>query len=360
MRTHLPLHPAFRKQNRKITQPVTAKLTTRLALLLAASGAAAAQTAVPHRKPKPPQPPYNPNVVLLDPAHGGDDNGASLGRGIFEKDLNQTLAGKLKDALTAQGFTVVLTHSDVADTLPNDQRAELANRSRAVACLILHTTSTGQGIHLFTSSLTPAEPAAPDQPRQEMPILPWDTAQAASVPQSLELASELSTSLDELHVPVVSGHVSIRPIDSLFCPAVTLEIAPQRPGVSPDDGAYQQHIADAVTTALTYWRQHAVDRIAATQAAFDQAAAEQAAAEQAAAGQAATNAISAGKARTRIKPPVPIVPPVAPVVPVVPPSRPSVTPPKPAPIIRRAGPASTTPPPTASPSTTNPLQAGRP
>ena len=92
------------------------------ALLLTLAAAAHAQS--PPHKPHPkPQYPYNPNVVLLDPAHGGSDNGAKLGDSL-EKDATVAFAGRLKALLLTHGFTVLLTHEAPSDQLAPDQRAE--------------------------------------------------------------------------------------------------------------------------------------------------------------------------------------------------------------------------------------------
>ena len=254
-----------------------------LLLLLAAATAASAQTqprtppptpSTPHRtKPRSRafQPPYNPDVILLDPAHGGTDDGANLGSDGSEKDFTLSFANRLRSLLTDKGFTVVLTHPEPTDQTTADQRVEIANRSRAVACLLLHASNSGHGIHLFTSSLTP--PSSADAERF---LIPWDSAQAASIPHSLALANELSTAMNGLRVPLVVGRASIRPIDSMNCPAVAIEITPARAGDSISDDTYQQHIAESIVTALTFWRQHAQAQIAAGQAAA-QAAASQAA-----------------------------------------------------------------------------------
>ena len=53
----------------------------------------------------------------------------------------------------------------------------------------------------------------------------------------------------------------------MSCPAVALEIAPAAADSNIADDTYQQHIAESVVTALTYWRQHAQDQIAAQNAA---------------------------------------------------------------------------------------------
>jgi len=258
--------------------------TTRALLLVLACVAFGARAQTPARppaalrgarkpkRPRPPRPPYNPNLVLIDPAHGGSDDGAQLGNDGLERDLNFAFAERLKSLLTEKGFTVVLTHADADTGATGDQRAEIANRSRAVACLLLHATSSGHGVHLFTSAL--AAVAKPGQPLPENYIAPWDSAQAATLPKSEDLVNELTTSLNGLRVPVVTGNVSVAPIDSFTCPAVAVEIAPEPGGTSIGSEGYQQRVAESLVTALIDWREQMKAQIEAAAAAFAAANAE--------------------------------------------------------------------------------------
>ena len=274
--------------------PVTVSRATirpLLLLLVGCAAAAAAQNQAPvrpatptpvtiapimnPRKPRararvrPPQSPFNPNLIVLDPAHGGADTGANLGSAGGEKDFDLAFASRLKTLLEAQQFTVVLTRAGADENPTADQRAETTNRSHPVACLLLHATSVGHGVHLFTSALT--APFYTGDQASEYAITPWDSAQAPSTARSLEFVNELSTSLNSLRMPLVVTRVSVRPIDSLTCAAVAIEIAPSGPNSSLADDAYQEHIAESIVTALGYWRDHAKAQIAAQLAAFEAA-----------------------------------------------------------------------------------------
>ncbi len=235
------------------------RLPIRALLLALAALTAHAQTpATTPRKPKPrpTQPALLPNLVLLDPAHGGPDNGTTLGPDALEKDATIAFAGRLRTALTTRGFTVLQTHDSAAEQPTLDQRAELANHSRAAACILLHMANGGHGVHLFTSSLTPVSPLS--AVFESTPtVLAWDTAQATSLQQSLGLTFELSDAIHAIRVPLVVGHVSVPPIDSMTCPAVVIELAPLETSGDPtpaSDGPYQQRIAEAIANALTAWR----------------------------------------------------------------------------------------------------------
>lgn len=211
------------------------------------------------------QAPFKPDVILLDPAHGGDDAGSRLSQFILEKDFVLAFATRLESLLTSAGFTVVLTQSDADHATSADQRAEAANRSRAVACLLLHASASGNGVHLFTSSLTP--PLAFEEAHPDAFLSLWDAAQATALQRSLQLANELANALNSQRIPLVVARASIAPIDSLTCPAVALEIAPPPAGGALVGEAYQQQIAVSLVTALGFWRQRAQNLIAAEQAA---------------------------------------------------------------------------------------------
>lgn len=200
----------------------------------------------------------NTSLVVIDPAHGGTDSGAALNDHAMEKDVTLAIAVRLRSALMANGFTVVATReADVTDLLPTDQRAETANRTHAVACIVIHATAVGSGVHVYTSDMQPPAEQDEQTPTAFVPI-PWDTAQAKYVRQSLSLASNLSLALGQGSLPALVGHAPLRPLDNMMCPAVAIEVAPLlAPGVDPTpvtDANYQQHVVSTLTAALRAWR----------------------------------------------------------------------------------------------------------
>lgn len=186
------------------------------------------------------QPQY---VVVLDAAHGGNDSGARLTDSLQEKDVTLALVMRLRAALTAKGIQVLATRDSDA-TVPLQARAEAADHAMAEACITVHATGTGNGVHLFTSSLAPA-------PRVQ--FLPWRSAQAAFVTQSLRLSSEINAALAHVAVPVMLGRTSLQPMDNFACPAVAVEVA-NAGNIPLSDEGYQKKIVDALTTALTQWK----------------------------------------------------------------------------------------------------------
>jgi N-acetylmuramoyl-L-alanine amidase len=200
--------------------------------------------------------PFHPTTILIDPAHGGADSGSRISDETVEKDVTLALAFRLRSLLTARGFNVVLTRQDdkATNTTPPfapltlDDRAGIANHERASACLLLHATARGNGVHLYTSELMPTQ--------GELTIEPWLTGQAPWVTESQRLANSLSDAFNRSHVPLVSGSASVRPLDSLTCPALVIELAPSDPD-DPDsinDAAFQQRVALAAANALILWK----------------------------------------------------------------------------------------------------------
>jgi N-acetylmuramoyl-L-alanine amidase len=191
-------------------------------------------------------------VVVLDAAHGGDDTGGRLASGQYEKTFTLALSGRLRSLLGARGIQVVTTRdSDAA--LDPDRRAEIANHAQAAACLSLHASESGSGIHLYASSLTPAQPAR---------FTAWKTAQSAWVAHSLALAGTLNSALLHAGMSVSLGRTALPVIDSMTCPAVAIEIAPERNAghkttTALDDKNYQAHVATALATAIVEWRAEA-------------------------------------------------------------------------------------------------------
>jgi N-acetylmuramoyl-L-alanine amidase len=203
----------------------------------------------------PPPPPAPPAVVrtaphfavVIDAAHGGADSGARLSDHLLEKDLALNLSVRLRSMLAAHGIAVVTTReSDGAISALN--RAEVANHAGAAACVTLHATTSGSGVHLFTASLT------------QIPMtrfLPWETAQGAYAEQSLRLSSELDSAMTHAEIPVTLGRTALQPLDSFTCPAVVVELSPLSISgkvTALSDPAYQDRIVAAMAAALEQWQ----------------------------------------------------------------------------------------------------------
>lgn len=77
-------------------------------------------------------------VIVIDAGHGGEDGGASA-NGLLEKDINLSIALKLRDMLTVSGYKVVMTREDdvsvydsTADTTREKKVSDLKNRVKII------------------------------------------------------------------------------------------------------------------------------------------------------------------------------------------------------------------------------------
>lgn len=186
-------------------------------------------------------------AVVIDAAHGGADSGARLSDHLLEKDLALTLSVRLRSMLGAHGISVVTTRESDS-TVAAVNRAEAADHVGAAACISLHATTSGSGVHLFTSSLTPVPMTR---------FLPWDTAQGAYAEQSLRLSSEFDSAMTHAEIPVTLGRTALQPLDSFTCPAVVVEFSPLYNSgrvTQLSDPAYQDRIVAAMAAAVEQWQ----------------------------------------------------------------------------------------------------------
>jgi N-acetylmuramoyl-L-alanine amidase len=202
-------------------------------------------------------------VVVLDAAHGGDDGGAQLADSTAEKALTLALSVRLRSLLGARGITAVTTRESNVNVDPN-VRAQIANHANAAACLSLHASETGTGVHIFVSSLGPTEPTR---------FLAWKTAQSAFVTRSLKLASTVNSALEHSSVaggtsttgadtgpiPATLARTALLGVDSMACPAIAVEMAPIRDAyrkivTEVTDADYQTQVVESLAAAVLEWR----------------------------------------------------------------------------------------------------------
>ncbi len=76
------------------------------------------------------------NLVIIDPGHGGMDEGCSR-EGVLEKDINLQIAGLLKDKLQQMGYEVLMTREG-DETLTLEQRVDTANAAGGDIYVSIH------------------------------------------------------------------------------------------------------------------------------------------------------------------------------------------------------------------------------
>lgn len=99
-------------------------------------------------------------VVVIDAAHGGDDDGTVYG-GVKEKDQTLVVANAVKTYLEKSGAKVVMTRTSDT-TIGNKARTDICNSSKAVVVLSIQRNSasadkTASGAEAWVHTKKPAE-----------------------------------------------------------------------------------------------------------------------------------------------------------------------------------------------------------
>ncbi len=197
--------------------------------------------------PSPARPAAPRFIVVIDPAHGGDDPGAALGNGLFEKDVTLALSRRIRTALEQRSIAAVLLREGDSN-LTLEQRAIAANSYASGFYVAVHAATMGSGVRLYSARLSSTSVS-------KAGFLPWDTAQAAYLEQSHNLTASLITEFDSRQIRAIPLEAALKPLRNVAKPATVVEIAPQ--DGTPDSLAsanYQQSIAVAVAAAVANLR----------------------------------------------------------------------------------------------------------
>ena len=116
---------------------------------------------------KPAGPPDNRPVIVIDPGHGGPDNGTQAGGSDFvEKNLVLTFGLALRDRIEKSGkYRVVMTRSDDL-FIPLDERVRIARSQSAALLVSIHADALprnegdAQGATIYTLSEKPSDAKA--------------------------------------------------------------------------------------------------------------------------------------------------------------------------------------------------------
>lgn len=89
--------------------------------------------------------PASSPLVVLDPGHGGEDDGLRLPGGPPEKHATLALAQALESDLARRGVTSVVLTRERDEFLPLEDRQSLMNRKRGTVFVSLHLADPEQG-----------------------------------------------------------------------------------------------------------------------------------------------------------------------------------------------------------------------
>ena len=198
------------------------------------SGAPQAQQNPPAQTPPAPPVHVGPTIVI-NPAHGGTDNGAQGQNGILEKDMVLLFAKQVRSEFERLGYRVVMTRND--DSNPSyEDRAAVANAYRDAIFISIHISSTGQvgTARAYSYQYSNAQPianagAAAESNAAAAPkgLVPWDQAQRPFVDVSHKFADLAQTQLALRFEgsPAISTAFAVRDLRSVSAPAIAVELS---------------------------------------------------------------------------------------------------------------------------------------
>jgi N-acetylmuramoyl-L-alanine amidase len=212
-----------------------------------AAPATGATTPAPSASVPPPdlsgltQLPASIRTIVIDPGHGGDDEGVKGPAGTREKDLTLTVARRIKAAIESRlGIRVLLTRDDDR-RVPIDERTAMANNSKSDVFISLHANASFRpmlaggaiysaafepGAALAARALAPERVPAIGGGSREIEFVPWDFAQTAHVEESDALAklllAQFQNKIRLAARPVDSA--PLRVLESANMPAVLIEM----------------------------------------------------------------------------------------------------------------------------------------
>jgi len=200
--------------------------------------------AVPTPTPRP-----EPRVVVIDPGHGGTEEGAKGPGGLLEKDVALALTRSVREVLTARGYRVVTTRDSDASVGFQD-RVAVANAAKADVFLSLHMNASrspsAHGTEVYYLSLDAsdraaaalaesenrAEPTATPSAEtnaalRDLDLILWDLAQNQHLAASSRLAEIIQGDFNRLLGITTRGvkQAPLRVLIGVNAPAVLVEVA---------------------------------------------------------------------------------------------------------------------------------------
>lgn len=190
------------------------------------------------------------NIVVLDPAHGGTDQGARGTEGISESDEVLQFAAATKKALEAQGFQVILTREG-NDNPSFDDRSARANAQRGAVFVTMHIASTG----LTGTARVYVEPDAPAA-GNITGLIPWDRAQAPFLSLSRKLGDLVQQELSKRFKgsPDTLQTAPVRQLRTTAAPAIAVEISSVSVKERSELDRMVPGVADAIARGLVEFR----------------------------------------------------------------------------------------------------------
>jgi N-acetylmuramoyl-L-alanine amidase len=240
------------------------------------AGSAAASPAAPAPAPTKPA-----RTIVLDPGHGGTEEGAKGPGGSLEKDATLALSKTIQETLQRRGFRTLLTRTSDA-SVGLDDRAAAANAAKADVFLSIHCNASrapsAHGTEVYYLSLDASDRAAaalaesenrapPGTPSAEknaavrdLDLILWDLAQNQHLAASARLAEIVQADFNRLLGIATRGvkQAPFRVLIGVNAPAVLVEVSfitnpDEEKKINSDE--FRRQVADTLAASLeTYFR----------------------------------------------------------------------------------------------------------
>lgn len=242
------------------------------------AGSAAAAPAAPVPAPAAAR---NVRTVVIDPGHGGTEEGAKGPGGSLEKDATLALSKTVQETLQRRGYRTLLTRTSDA-TVGLDDRAAAANAAKADVFLSIHCNASraasAHGTEVYYLSLDASDRAAaalaetensapPGTPSAEknaavrdLDLILWDLAQNQHLAASARLAEIVQADFNRLLGITTRGvkQAPFRVLIGVNAPAVLVEVSfitnpDEEKKLTSDE--FRRQVADTLAGSLeTYFR----------------------------------------------------------------------------------------------------------
>ncbi len=222
--------------------------------------------------------------VIIDPGHGGEDEGAIGPKGILEKDITLAIAYKLAGILKQRGYEVIMTrYSDVF--VPLSDRTGIANTNNGDIFISIHTnasTRKASGAETYYLSLKGTQTVSDtvafenrqlnkdnkvDAPeKNNLLFILWDMAQTEYLKDSALLAEQIQNAMNDLTGIRNRGvkQANLVVLRGLNMPGVLVEVAfisnPSEEARLVQDG-FQQRSATAIADSIDRYKRLQEERM---------------------------------------------------------------------------------------------------
>jgi N-acetylmuramoyl-L-alanine amidase len=215
-----------------------------------------------------------PFTVVIDPGHGGEDQGAVGTLGLTEKEITLRLSEMLKEFLSERlGAAVILTRTG-DEFRSADERAAVANTNKADVFISIHADAgfdtKKNGIRVFhfdPEYYRKSNPAFLSDKEQK--ALFWDRVQYKFLNKSKNLAGSIYQSLDEQAISekrwISKAALSI--LKTVKMPAVMVSIgylSNTEEEIRLKDVVYLTKIAEGISIGLEQYKRGKEDKNNAT------------------------------------------------------------------------------------------------